>query len=220
MTVPPLALLAASALLGAGTTITGTQASITLGSRYDAAYAVFAVGDQPLAAGPSAFSTSIRIRADTGAAQSADGGLAVGAGKVTAGNGQATAVVHDVIALEGLVRAASITARCRNGVVTSRLFGGTVGHLQGRASVAFDVRSKNRDGSTTVIGLQIRVHAGRGTVINIASATCAPAANSNSRIRPAPVDRSTSFGADAGYSASLLPTHPRTVHTDNAPVGR
>lgn len=220
MTVPPVALLAASALVSAGTTIASTPASTAPGSRYDAAYAVFATGDQPLAAGPSAFSTSIRIRADSGAARSSDGGLAVGLGRVTAGDGQATAVVHNVTALDGLVYAALVNARCRDGVATSQVFGGTAGCLPGTASVASDVRSKSMDGSTAVIGLQIRLHAGRGTVINIASATCIPAANSNSPACLATVDDTLTFGAGAANPASLAPAHPPTAQTDIAPVGR
>ena len=76
------------------------------------------------------------------------------------------------------------------------------------------------DGSTTVIGLQIRLHARRGTVINIASATCIPAANSNSPARLATVDDTLSSGASAANPASLAPAHPPTAQTDNAPVGR
>jgi len=91
MTVPPLALLAPAPA--------PAPASTTPGGHAYAAYAVFATGDQRPAAGPSAFSTSIRIRADSGHGRTADDGLVVGLGRVTAGNGRATPAVHGVTTL-------------------------------------------------------------------------------------------------------------------------
>jgi hypothetical protein len=191
VTVLPLAVLAASALLGPAT----EPSSAAVGYRYDAAYAVFAVGDRPSSAGPTAFSTSVQISADSGAVRSADGDLAVGFGRVTAGAAQATAVAERVRAAGGLVRAARVTARCRNGVVTSALLGSTIVSLAGKVTVAYDIRGKHQDGSTTVIGMQVRLHTGRGTVINVASASCAPARDNP--LPPQPVGGSGGSAHDA-----------------------
>jgi hypothetical protein len=154
MTVPSLALLAASPLASASTTVAGTPASAAPSGHYDAPYAVFDTKGQPVAADHSAFSTSIRIRADSGDDRSAEIGLAIRPERVTAVNGGATAAVNDVAALEGPVLAASISARCHNDVAVSQIVGRTVGRRQGTASLPSDARSRNQDGSTTATVLK------------------------------------------------------------------
>jgi hypothetical protein len=172
MSLPHLALSGAAALMGAAATL--TCAPPVDRDSYEAAYAVSATGQSPLSAGPHAFSASGSVRAEAGSVRSADGHLTVGWARAFAGAGRAGAVAYDVTALGGAVRASSVTAQCRNGSVTSDVVGGMAHHLRGRASVLFDVRSTSPQGRTTVIGLQIRIRVGGGTVINIASATCGP----------------------------------------------
>jgi hypothetical protein len=170
MTVSPYALLAATALTGGGALLATVPPSP---APYDAAFVVFAYGDQPLSAGPNAYSSSSRTSENIGGARSADGRLVVGWGHAIAGEGHADAVATDITVLGGAIRAAAVIAHCRQGAVTSRAVDVT-GDVNGAATVAYDVRTKNQDGSTTVVGMQIRVHSGDGTVINIASASCAP----------------------------------------------
>lgn len=184
MTVPQLALLTAAAFIGAGTALAATPAA-GAATHYDAAYAVFAYGDEPLSAGPNAFSRSGLSQSSSGSVRSADGRLSIRSGYVSAGAGQAIATAHDVTVLGGAVRATAVTAYCRNGAATSRVVGGITGRLHAKATVAYDVRTKNQDGSTTVIGMQVRVRTGRGTVINIAAATCAPVPDRPVPPRPA-----------------------------------
>ncbi|MEU8655845.1 hypothetical protein [Actinoplanes philippinensis] len=170
MTVSSYALLAATALTGGGALLATVPPSP---APYDAAFVVFAYGDQPLSVGPNAYSSSSGTSENTGGARSADGWLVVGWGHAIAGEGHADAVATDITVLGGAIRAAAVIAHCRQGAVTSRAVDVT-GDVNGTATVAYDVRTKNQDGSTTVVGMQIRVHSGDGTVINIASATCAP----------------------------------------------
>ncbi|WP_436528222.1 hypothetical protein [Actinoplanes sp. HUAS TT8] len=183
MTMPQLALLAATALTGTGTALAATPPA-SPAPRYDAAYAIFAVGDDPLSAGPNAFSNSSRIRGSSGGARSADGRQEVRWGHTSAGDGQASAAAYDVYLLSGAIRVTAVTALCRNGAAVSQVSGVTISRLHGKATVAFDVRTKNQDGSTTVIGMQVRVHAGRGSTINVAAATCAPVPDRPTPPRP------------------------------------
>jgi len=181
MTVPQFALLTVVTLVGTGTALATTPPSDA--AHYDAAYTVLAFGDQPLSAGPNAYSSTGRTSEDFGDARSADGRLVVGWGHAAAGDGHADAVATDVRMLGGAVRAAAVIAHCRHGAATSWAVG-VVGEVNGEATVAYDVRNQNRDGSTTVVGMQIRVHSGHGTVINVASATCAPRQDQPNSPRP------------------------------------
>jgi hypothetical protein len=183
MTVSPFALLAATGLAGSGFLLPSVPPTPSP-ALHDAAFAVFAYGDQPLSAGPNAYSFDGRTSENVGGARSADGQLIVGWGHATAGDGHADAVATDVTVLGGTIRATAVIAHCRHGAATSRAIGVT-GAANGAATVAYDVRRTNPDGSTTVVGMQIRPRDGRDTVINIASATCAPRQNHPTPSRPA-----------------------------------
>lgn len=195
MTVPLDALLAAASLAGGS----GLLATVPPPpAPYDAAFVISAYGDQPLSAGPNAYSSSSRTSENVGGARSADGRLIVGWGCAAAGEGHADAVATDVAALGGAIRAAAVIAHCRHGAATSRAVG-VIGVVNGEATVAYDVRRKNQDGSTTVVGMQIRLYAGRGTIINVASAICAP--RQDRATPPRPVADPAEHTADSSRSS-------------------
>jgi hypothetical protein len=220
MTVSPFALIAAAGLAGSGVLFASVPPS-PAPSPYDAAFAVSAYGDQPLSAGPNAYSSSGRTSENVGGARSADGQLVVGWGHAAAGDGHADAVATDVSVLGGAVRATAVIAHCRHGAATSRA-AGVVGEVNGEATIAYDVRSKNQDGSTTVVGMQIRVHSGHGTVINIASATCAPQQDQPRPPRPAAglAEHTTNSSVVAGdRSRTQTSSFGAVTQTGTVPAG-
>jgi hypothetical protein len=208
MTVSPFALITAAGLAGSGVLLGSVPPSP---QPHDAAFAVAAYGDQPLSAGPNAYSADGRTSESAGGARSADGRLIVGWGHATAGEGHADAVATDVTVLGGAIRAAAVIAHCRHGAATSRAVHVT-GAVTGAATVAYDVRRTNQDGSITVVGMQIRVNTGRGTIINIASATCAPEQDPLAPPRPA-TDLAEHTGEPSVVTGYLPGTRPGSTGT-------
>ncbi len=173
--------IAASALAaltagGATAVFWATQADAA-GGYHDAAYGISASGGAPIGARPAASSTNGATRTGSGRARSSDGSVSIRSATVSAGGGKASAKVSGFSAFDGLVSASSVSATCKDGKVGSDANGTGEGSLGKKGSVSYGVTFRNGDGSTTIIGMQVRIRAGAGidaATINVASATCAP----------------------------------------------
>jgi hypothetical protein len=172
--------IAASALAaltaGGATAVFWTAQADAAASYHDAAYGISATGGAPIGARPSVSSTNGATHADSGGARSSDGTVSISSATVSAGGGKASAKVSGFSAFDGLVSASSVSATCKDGKVSSDVNGTSEGSLGKKGSVSYGVTFRNGDGSTTIIGMQVRIKAGgtEAETINIASATCAP----------------------------------------------
>lgn len=199
----------ALSVITAGTAVVGV-ARAAAPDRPDRAYGIFATGAAPIEATPFVRSRDGRMTTETGAAGSSDGTVSIGAATVTAGRGTASATVTDLRAFDGLVSASRVTASCDNGAVTSHADGPRPGALGRRGSIAYAVQSTDGDGTTTIIGMQVRVRAAAGVsaaTINVASATCA-----------APASTPSTAPTSASTSPRPSPTGPRPSPTTGRPT--
>lgn len=227
MTVP-YTRMAASAL--ASLTVVGLAAAVpfwaderpaSAAARYhDAAYGIAASGAAPISARPSVSSSNGSLHTGGGGVQSSDGTIKVSSSSVSAGDGQASAQVSGFSAFDGLVSASSVTATCSNGKVSSSA-SGTSGALGAKGSVVYDVHLSNSDGSTTVIGMQVHVAAGKGTeaaTISVAAATCAKADDSETTSKPTgrPTSKPT-HSPSPTRTATAAPTRSSTDVPSSTP---
>lgn len=202
--------VAAMTVGGAGIAL-GTVQAHALADYRDVAYGISATGAAPINATPMVSRTGRDTRSDSGSARSSDGTIAIASATVTAGEGQADATVTGFTAFDGLVSATTVTASCRNATVTSGATGTSAGGLGRRGSVAYNVRTTNQDGSRTVIGMQVRVQAGRGVeaaTINVASATCTAVTPS-----PTPSPTRTTAPTSSPTRTTTPTTSPTRTHT-------
>ncbi|MFF5291832.1 hypothetical protein [Paractinoplanes globisporus] len=107
--------------------------------------------------------------------QSATGSLVTFASsRPIAGHGEARSQVSNLSVAGGLVRAVAVSAYCRNGAAQSHVIG--LRALTPAGALTADVRRRNLDGSTTVVGLRLRLPASGSrpaVTIDVAVATCA-----------------------------------------------
>ena len=212
--------MAASALVGvtavgAGIAAWAAQAHAA-GGFYDAAYGISSTGAARIGPTPAVSSPNGLPRSDFGGAGSSDGTVSVETTFVKAGGGKASATVTGFTAFGDLVRASTVAATCSNGAATSHVSGTPAGRLGKKGTIAYDVRVKNSDGSTTVVGMQIRISAAAGTqaaTINVASATCAALPD-----RPTPPGPTATGTATAKPTAVTATSSATATRTNSAPA--